>query len=100
MSNFSKDNKQYNVFLYVIEFSNNIFVKYQTISCSNNKCVHQDVDPQPATLFMVLGAAGCRAGRQVYAGLGHPARSSQVHFFPLEGEFNETKSEEQILINC
>ena len=79
MSNFSKDNKQYNVFLYAIEYSNNIFVKYQTISCSNNKCIHQDVDPQPSLWL---------------------AAKSQVHFFPLEGEFNETKSEEQILINC
>ena len=98
MSNFSKDNKQYNVFLYAIEYSNNIFVKYQTISCSNNKCFHQDVDPQPSFWCWTLLGAGqvdkCALGWGI-----QPAAAKSI-FFPLEGEFNETKSEEQILINC
>ena len=85
MSNFSKDNKQYNVFLYAIEYSNNIFVKYQTISCTSNQCSYQIVDPQP-WLFMVTSGAEHKAGRKVWAGLGHGSqRQLIVHYITARG---------------
>ena len=55
--------------MFAIEYLGDVFLKYQTISCTNNQCFFQNVDPQPC-LFMVTSGAEHKAGRQAWSGWG------------------------------
>ena len=77
--------KQLHVLMFAIEYLGDIFSKYQTISCTNNQCSYQNVDPQPL-LFMVTSGAEHKAGRKVWAGLGHGSqRQLIVHYISARG---------------
>ena len=76
---------QLHVLMFAIEYLGDIFSKYQTISCTNNQCSYQNVDPQPC-LFMVTSGAEHKAGRKVWAGLGHGSqRQLIVHYISARG---------------
>ena len=71
--------------MFAIVYLGDIFSKYRTISCTNNQCSYQNVDPQPC-LFMVTSGAEHKAGRQVWAGLGHGSqRQLVVHYITARG---------------
>ena len=71
--------------MFAIEYLGDIFLKYKTISCTNNQCSYQNVDPQPC-LFMVTSGAEHKAGRQVWAVLGHGSqRQLEVHYITARG---------------
>ena len=49
------------------------------------QCYYQNVDPQPC-LFMVTSGAEHKAGRQVWAVLGHGSqRQLEVHYITARG---------------
>ena len=77
--------KQLHVLMFAIEYLGDIFSKYQTINCTNKQRSYQNVDPQPC-LFMVTSSAEHKAGRKVWAGLGHRSqRQLIVHYITARG---------------